>query len=210
MTANVINRRILILFAHPAFERSRNHRYLLAALHDVPGITIHDLYEHYPDLLINVKREQDLLTEHDVIILQHPFYWYSSPAILKEWQDLVLEHRWAYGEGGTALKGKIMLNALTTGGGRDSYQAAGFHNHSIRDFLLPFERTAVLCNMIYLAPYVLHGAHSIHEREQVAPFAAEYRKLLEALRDDRIDLARAAEAQRINDDLPSLLRVGEA
>ena len=61
------------------------------------GVRLHDLYEAYPDFLIDVEAEQALLLEHDVIVFQHPVYWYSSPAILKEWQDLVLEHGFAYG-----------------------------------------------------------------------------------------------------------------
>ena len=64
---------------------------------------------------IDVRAEQELLVSHDVIVSQHPFYWYSSPALLKEWQDLVLEHGWAYGRGGTKLTGKILFNAITAG-----------------------------------------------------------------------------------------------
>lgn len=60
-------------------------------------MAVQDLYEVYPTLNISAKREQKLLLEHDAIVFQHPFYWYSTPAILKEWQDIVLEHGWAYG-----------------------------------------------------------------------------------------------------------------
>src|SRR5262249_5428870 len=109
-------RRILILFAHPVLERSRVNRRLLAAVRDLADVTVHDLYEAYPTLYIDAKREQRLLVDHDVIVFQHPFYWYSCPALLKEWQDLVLEHGWAYGHGGTQLRGKITFNAITTGG----------------------------------------------------------------------------------------------
>ena len=92
-------RRVLVLFAHPALERSRVNRHLVEVARAVPGVKVHDLYEVYPAFNINAKREQQLLLEHDVIVFQHPFYWYSTPAILKEWQDIVLEHGWAYGAG---------------------------------------------------------------------------------------------------------------
>src|SRR5687767_2412995 len=85
-------RRVLVLFAHPVLERSRVNRRLVDALRDVENVTVHDLYEAYPTMAINVAREQALLLDNDVIIFQHPFYWYSVPSILKEWQDLVLEH----------------------------------------------------------------------------------------------------------------------
>ena len=86
-------------------------------------MTVHDLYEAYPDLDIDVAREKALLLAHDVIVWQHPFFWYSTPAILKEWQDLVLEFGWAYGPGGTALRGKLFVSAITTGGREAAYDA---------------------------------------------------------------------------------------
>ncbi len=42
----------------------------------------------YPDFIINVKREQELVENHDNIIFQFPLYWYSSPSLLKKWIDL--------------------------------------------------------------------------------------------------------------------------
>ena len=67
-----VPRRILILFAHPALGKSRISRRLLTVAGTVEGVTIHDLYEEYPDFKIDVKREQDLLRRHDVILFQHP------------------------------------------------------------------------------------------------------------------------------------------
>ena len=80
-------RKVLILFAHPALEKSRVNRRLIEAVKTLDGVTFHDLYQLYPDLDIDVAREQALLTEHDVVVMQHPLYWYSTPAMLKEWQD---------------------------------------------------------------------------------------------------------------------------
>ena len=62
----------------------------------VEGVTVNNLYEKYPDFFIDVPEEQRLLLENDIIIWHHPFYWYSAPAILKEWMDLVLQHGFAY------------------------------------------------------------------------------------------------------------------
>src|SRR5690606_23594342 len=90
--------RVLVLFAHPALEKSRVGRRLLDAIQSVPSVQIHDLYEEYPEFDIDVEREQELLRSHDVIVLMHPLYWYSTPALLKQWFDLVLEHGFAYGE----------------------------------------------------------------------------------------------------------------
>jgi len=56
-------------------------------------VTIHPLYEAYPDWSIDVTREHELLLAHDRIVLQFPFYWYSSPPLLKKWLDFVLLFR---------------------------------------------------------------------------------------------------------------------
>jgi glutathione-regulated potassium-efflux system ancillary protein KefG len=197
-------RRVLVLFAHPVLERSRVNRRLVDAIRGVPDVTIHDLYEAYPTLAIDPGREQALLRAHDVIVFQHPFYWYSTPAILKEWQDLVLEHGWAYGPGGTALRGKITLNAITTGGPASSYGRAGHNNFTVRELLVPWEQTARLCQMRFLAPFVVHAALRIVGDADLGARRDAYRRLIEGLRDERIELARAERAQNLVDELDDL------
>jgi glutathione-regulated potassium-efflux system ancillary protein KefG len=198
-------RRILVLFAHPVLERSRVNRRLLSAVRDVSGVTVHDLYDVYPTLYIDAKREQRLLLDHDVIVFQHPFYWYSTPAILKEWQDLVLEHGWAYGRGGTQLRGKITLNAITTGGPESAYHRTGYNRFTIRELLAPWDQTAHLCGMRFLAPFAVHSALRVACDDDVSHASETYRQLIEALRDDRLDLERAATVENLATALPSLL-----
>src|SRR5687767_4813346 len=140
---------ILILFAHPALEKSRVQYSLLKALTGLEGVTINDLYERYPDFDIDIRREKKLLMSHDIIVWQHPFYWYSSPALLKQWEDLVLEHGWAYGKNGTALAGKKVFSVLTSGGTFAAYQEGGLNKYTLHEYLKPFEQTANLCDMIY-------------------------------------------------------------
>lgn len=176
-------RRILVLFAHPAFERSRAQRHLVQAVRDLDGVTFHDLYEAYPDFDVDVKREQALLEAHDAIVLQHPFYWYSTPPLIKQWIDLVLVYGWAYGQGGTALVGKRFLNAITAGGAEESYGTQGLHRFTVRELLAPIEQTVHLCNMHFLAPFVVHGTHAMDDAG-FARGALAYRARLEALRDE--------------------------
>ena len=200
------DRRVLVLFAHPVLERSRVNRSLVDAIRDLDRVTVHDLYEAYPTLALDVAREQALLLEHDAIIFQHPFYWYSTPAILKEWQDLVLEHGWAYGAGGTRLRGKITFNAVTTGGPETAYRRGGYNRFTVRELLAPWDQTAHLCGMRYLAPFVVHAALRVRSDEDVAAPRAAYRQLIEALRDDRLDLDAATGADSLLRELDSLIR----
>jgi len=198
---------LLILFAHPALEKSRVHRRLLRALPDLPGLTLHDLYEAYPAFDIDVAQEQRLLLEHDLIVLQFPLFWYSTPPLLKQWEDLVLEHGWAYGSQGNALRGKRLLCLISTGGAAAAYQQGGYNRFTMRQLLAPLEQTAVLCKMTFLPPYIIHGAHRMDEPE-IAAEAGRYARLLTALHGDQIDLAAAQRHELLNSALEELAGEG--
>jgi glutathione-regulated potassium-efflux system ancillary protein KefG len=195
---NPDQKKILILFAHPALEKSRVNKHLTEAIQGIEGVYFHDLYQVYPDLHIDIEREQELLLEHDIIIFHHPLFWYSTPAILKQWQDLVLEHGWAYGSQGNALQGKIFMNVITTGGKEIAYHTEGRNHFTVRQLLAPIEQTANLCKMIFLAPFLVHGTHSITP-EEISRYQEDYSELLLAFRENRIDIDMARRIDRIND-----------
>ncbi len=191
-------RRILVLLAHPSLDRSEANRPMADALHGITGVTLIDLYAEYPDFRIDIDREQDRLLAHDVIIFQHPLYWYSTPAILKEWQDLVLEHGFAYGSEGTALQGKIFFSAITAGGLEAAYCAQGYNHFTIRELLHPVEQTAVLCGMTYLPPFALFGSRTAVEEGRIDHHVQDWVRLLEAVRDRQIDIVDAQRLPLLN------------
>ena len=199
-----MTRRVLVILAHPVLERSQVNRRLADVARALPGVTLHDLYEVYPTLHISPKREQKLLLEHDVVVFQHPFYWYSAPALVKEWQDLVLEYGWAYGKGGDKLKGKLTLNVVSTGGPQFAYRKDGYNRFTMRELLAPFDQTAHLCGMKFLAPLVLHSSLRVETDEHLQPHAEAYRRVIEALRDDTMDVERAMHAEKL-DELDTLI-----
>jgi hypothetical protein len=51
--------KILIIFAHPRFEKSKTNRALLDNVAGLPEVTLNDLYEQYPDFNIDVNRERN-------------------------------------------------------------------------------------------------------------------------------------------------------
>ena len=172
--------RILILFAHPRFEKSRASRALLKEVGQLPEVTLNDLYEKYADFNIDIEAEKALLAAHQIIVWHHPFYMYGAPALLKQWIDLVLEYGWAHGRGGEALKGRIIFTALTSGGTREAYGANGYNRFTLAEFLRPFEQTAVRCKMVYLPPFAVQGTHLLTD-DALARHAAHYRMLMERL-----------------------------
>lgn len=200
-----MKKRILILFAHPALEKSRVNKILIEGMDQMEGVTFHDLYQAYPEFDIDVRHEQQLLLDHDIIVFHHPFYWYSTPAIIKEYLDHVLEHGWAYGKEGNALKGKWLMNVTTTGGPEKAYCDIGSNRFTVRQLLAPIEQTANLCKMLFIPPFVIHGTLAI-TREDVLVQRNDLIRLFEAFRDDVINIEEITSLHRINVDLSRILK----
>ena len=155
--------KIIIILAHPLLEYSKINKHLIKAAESVKNIYIHDLYERYPDYWIDTKKEQELILNFNIIIFQHPIYWFSVPALLKQWIDLVLTYNWAYGPKGNKLQGKYLLSTLSLGGEQHVYTADGKHGHTLNEYMLPIKSMAKLCKMHYLPHFVIYGASKISE-----------------------------------------------
>jgi glutathione-regulated potassium-efflux system ancillary protein KefF len=157
---------VLVLVAHPQMEQSRVNRTLMRAAGEVAAaskgrVEVRDLYALYPDYLIDVAAEQAVLARARLVVWQHPIHWYSMPPLMKLWLDDVLAFGWAYGPGGTALQGKDLWLAATTGGPEESYRPDSYNRYFFDAFLPPYEQTAALCGMRFLPPLLLHGAHRV-------------------------------------------------
>lgn len=151
-------RNCLLVVAHPRLDRSSVNAPLVETAQASGLIEVHGLYETYPDYQIDIASEQARLLSHEVIGLQFPLFWYSIPALLKEWFDLVWLHGFAYGGTSPKLAGKRLFCAVSTGGDSASYEPGGHNGYSVEEFLRPLERTAALCRMEWLTPHILHDA----------------------------------------------------
>ena len=156
---------VLVVLAHPVLERSRANRAMAAAAAGLPGVTVHDLYETYPDFLIDVEAEQARLRAVDHVVLQFPLYWYSTPALMKEWIDTVWLYGFAYGHDGCALAGKTLMAACSAGSPKGDYEPGGAHQYDVAEFLRPLERTAALCKMHWATSFVLHRSRQINHHD---------------------------------------------
>ncbi|ROS00110.1 Kef-type potassium/proton antiporter accessory protein (CPA2 family) [Sinobacterium caligoides] len=203
MTTSTNN--ILLLFAHPSLHRSEVNLPLFNRAQQTPGVTCIDLYREYPHFSIDADIEQQRLLEHEIIIFMFPLYWYSTPALLKEWQDLVLEYGFAYGAGGNALQGKHFFCAVTTGGQQGAYQYDCKNKFTLKEFLLPIEQMAQLTGMRYLPPFALFGARSAIDEGRLSQHLEDWQQLLTALREGHIDIDAAQQLPLLNQDLSRLL-----
>jgi len=194
----VAKKKIVILVFHPVLHKSRVNSVLLSAMEGLEGVSFRYMYDLYPDFQIDIKKEQEVLLQHDIIIWQHPLYWYSAPSLLKEWIDLVFEHGFAYGKAGRALEGKTMMSAISSGGRREIYGSEKGVAFSIRDFLAPFEQTVKLCRMRYLSPFVTHGTHLL-ETQQIEKAAKEYKHIIRGLAEGTFPEEELMKVEYIND-----------
>ena len=151
----------LVIYTHPDELNSRTSARLAAVADDHSHAQVRRLYDLYPRFNIDRSAEQQALEQAEHVVLLFPVYWYSAPSLLKEWIDVVLEHGWAFGTGGTALSGKTLQLAVTTGSKVEDYQADGRHNFTLEEFLRPFEQTARLCHMTWREAFWVPGTHGM-------------------------------------------------
>ncbi|MDR9889315.1 glutathione-regulated potassium-efflux system oxidoreductase KefF [Pseudenterobacter timonensis] len=145
---------ILIIYAHPYPQHSHANKRMLDQASTLDSVEIRSLYQRYPDFNIDIAAEQAALSRADLIVWQHPMQWYSMPPLLKLWIDKVLSHGWAYGHEGTALRGKELLWAVTTGGSNHHFDIGAYPGFDV--LAQPLQATALYCGLQWLEPFVMH------------------------------------------------------
>jgi glutathione-regulated potassium-efflux system ancillary protein KefG len=190
--------KILVLAFHPRLEASKINATLLHQLRQQDSIVVKDMYELYPDYNIDIKAEQASLLEADLVVMLHPFYWYSAPPLCKQWIDLVLEHGWAYGRGGDKLNGKKIFHVISSGGNFEMYSQGGKNLYTYIELLRPFELTYRLCQMQQLPPYIIPNAYRITP-EEVALHADKVSTLLNRWSLSNADFSLSDQVLYLND-----------
>jgi glutathione-regulated potassium-efflux system ancillary protein KefG len=166
--------RTLIVAAHPDIGNSTVHAAWLRALRQAAVADVHEIVAIYPDGVLDVRNEQRLIEAHSRIILQFPIFWYSVPAVLKNWIDQVLSHGWAYGRSGDGFAGKELGLAYSTGTAAEAYQAGGRNRFSMSELTKPLELTAIFIKARFLPSFVLHGANAGFTEQDLEESARAY------------------------------------
>ena len=165
---------VLVIVAHPSLEQSRINKRLMQAARERQArsagqrIEVRDLYALYPDYDVDPAAERACLEAARLVVWQQPIHWYGMPPLLKLWLDEVLAFNWAYGPGGTALRGKDLWLVASTGGPEASYRPDSYNRYFFDAFLPPYEQTAALCGMRFLPPLLVHGAHQASDADIAA------------------------------------------
>ena len=168
----------VLLLAHPDFPASRANRALLAAVESLPDLELVELYDLYPDGRINVAVERERLLRANRLVLQFPLQWYSTPALLKAWQDEVLTPLF-YLEPEVAARtlGLPILAATTTGGPLASYRADDAGVMTIETLFAPLRATARKCGWSWQTPFALHDVRNLDE-DCLSRAGDEYRSFI--------------------------------
>lgn len=168
----------LILLFHPDLVHSKANVALAAAAAKLPGVEVVDMPAIYPDgidLSKDGEREALRLLESDRIVLQFPIQWYSTPPLLKAWQDAVLTRMFyiAYESEGRMLEGTPLMVAATAGNVSDAYRIGGRNMFTMNALFAPLQATAHRCGLPWAEPFVLYQADKL-SAEALDAAAVEY------------------------------------
>ena len=116
--------KILVVSGHPRLNQSLANKTILETLKE-KGADFTLLRLDEEGFAPQVEKDQALLKDADIIVFQFPIFWYSYPSLMKHWVEEVFAHGFAYGTGGTALKGKKFQISFTTGSPASAYRTGG-------------------------------------------------------------------------------------
>jgi putative NADPH-quinone reductase len=176
--------RTLILFFHPDAAGSKANAALLAAARLLPGVEVADMAHLCPEGVFDTDAEVRRLHRADRLVLQFPVQWYSTPPLLKAWQDAVLSRMfYARPEEGERLRGLPVLVAATAGNVPEAYGPAGVNLYPLEQLLRPLEATAHRCGLAWTQPHLLFRANRLSAAELQAAgeaYAARLRRWMAA------------------------------
>ncbi|WP_159996846.1 NAD(P)H-dependent oxidoreductase [Roseomonas sp. 18066] len=174
--------KLLILFCHPHVARSKANAALLGATRGLEGVEVAHLDGLYPEGAIDLDAEVARLIAAERVVLQFPIQWYSTPPLLKAWQDSVLTRMFymAYEAEGRLIAGRPLMVAATAGNLPEAYSAEGVNLFPLAELLKPLHSTANRCGLAWQEPFLLFRANRL-EASALQDAAAAYRTRLQAL-----------------------------
>ena len=173
-----------ILMFHDDPERSRANRTLAQTAAPLPGVSVTDMGALYPaGSEMDVDAEVMRLLSADRLVLQFPVQWYSTPPLLKRWQDQVLTRMYYVraSEEGDRLKGLPVLVAATAGNVENAYTAEGVNLFPLAELLRPLQATAHRCGWQWHEPFLLYRANKLSDDELASATRAYATRLNELI-----------------------------
>ncbi|QBR01586.1 NAD(P)H-dependent oxidoreductase [Paraburkholderia pallida] len=135
----------------------------------------------------DIQRELDKLMQCDLLVLNFPVFWFSTPAILKGWLDRVLVSGTVYGgtrfydRGG--LRGKRAIVSVTLGGQAHMFGNDGVHGPIEGMLRHLLQGTLGYTGLDVLAPFVGWHVPYVSNEERLALLKA-WRQRLSSLEEE--------------------------
>ena len=145
----------LVIVAHPEIDNSTTQQFFKEGLAGFDNYEWHEIKQEF-----EVAAERLLLIKADRIVFQFPLYWYSAPAILKQWLDEV------FSVNQLDLSGKELGLVVSTGSPAKDFQAGGTEKYTMSEVLRPYEMLANRLGMKYLTPVLIHQFAYLKETDK--------------------------------------------
>lgn len=175
----------LVIVTHPEIGASNVNKRWLSKIRSLgSGISVHELHRRYRvGDTIDVEFEQNLLLEHDTVIFQFPFYWFSMPPLLKRWLDEILLPGFAYGStpDERKLTEKKFGAAISAGILEQDYCRDGRYRYTVEELLAPLAATVSYIGGEYLQPFMFYGAEYSPSSADLERSADDYARYLLAI-----------------------------
>lgn len=157
----------LILLFHPDLSKSKANAALVRAAASLEGVEIVDMVSRYPagrlDRGKDAEAEAQRLLGADRLVLQFPIQWYSTPPLLKAWQDAVLTRMFYIHPDteGACMAGTPLMVAATAGNVPEAYRPSGANGFTMDAILTPLKATAHRCGLPWHDPYLVFRADKL-------------------------------------------------
>ncbi|MBS4009246.1 MAG: NAD(P)H-dependent oxidoreductase [Roseovarius sp.] len=161
----------LILVFHRDLAASRANSALSAAARTLADVDVVDMQARYPeariDLDADAARDAQMLLDADRIVLQFPIQWYSTPPLLKAWQDAVLTRMYYIHAAteGDRLAGTPLMIAATAGNTPAAYGRDGANHFTMDELMAPLKATALRCGLPWHSPHLVFRADKLKPAE---------------------------------------------
>ncbi len=186
---------VLFVAGHPDMQKSVAASIIADEVEkNVENVEVLRLGNEYPTYTIDVEKERERVLRADVIVFHYPIWWYSGPAIFKNWQEQVFTFGFAHDAKGGMLNGRTMILSMTSGAPASDYQLGGRMNYPMDVFQLPIYQMGELCGLDF-GGMVYTGGFNLGLRDK--------------MRAQQTDMAKAHAAQLIEKIKAAQAKIGD-
>jgi glutathione-regulated potassium-efflux system ancillary protein KefG len=162
--------KVVILLAHPTFDKSVANKALIEAVKGLSGVKVIDIYAEP----FKVGTYLQAITEAATVVFQFPFYWLSAPSQLKKWCDEI------FGAFMETIKDKKLQVSVTTGSEYEAYRSGGRNQFTIDELLRPYQALAHHSGMVWQTPFAVYGTGLPTAPDSIKVGAIAYKELIQS------------------------------